>query len=193
VDVISTETSFNIGIAEAISKVSFGSGYYEKYLKLSHNIIGCPETEIWTATPLKFTSPSVSESGNNVIVNTGVSNSTICVMSALDSGSSYYQVFENVSDTTFTNVPKPYLVTITKHNYIPYLKNPDNIYIQNESISNDRYIYGKYFYAGENVIASKPIGQVIIKNGSNVVFDAVNDVNLESGFEVELGGSLEIK
>lgn len=195
VDIIAASTSFNIGIAEAISKVSFGSGYYQKFLKLTHNLIGCPETEIWTAIPSKFTSATVSESGSNVTVSTGgVSNSTICVMSALDNGSSYY-IDTTITNTSFTfsNVPNPYLVTITKHNYIPYLKNPDNIYIQNESIYSDKYIYGKYFYAGENVTTSKPQGPAKIKNGSNVVFDAANDVNLEGGFEVELGGEFEVK
>jgi hypothetical protein len=190
VNLISNATSYNLGVVEATSK----QNYNNRYLRFSHNLIGCPETEIWTATPSKFTSASVSESGSNVTVSTGgVSNSTICVMSALDNGSSYYQVRENVSSFTFTNVPKPYLVTITRHNYIPYLKNPDNIYIQNESIYSDKYIYGKYFYAGENVTTSKPQGQAIIKNGSNVVFDATNDVNLEGGFEVELGGEFEVK
>lgn len=190
VNLISNATSYNLGVVEATSK----QNYNDRYLRFSHNLIGCPETEIWTATPSKFTSAFVSESGSNVTVSTGgVSGSTICVMSALDNGSSYYQIRENVSSSTFTSVPKPYLVTITKHNYIPYLKNPDNIYIQNESIYSDKYIYGKYFYAGENVTTSKPQGRAIIKNGSNVVFDATNDVNLEGGFEVELGGEFEVK
>ncbi|MBN2164913.1 MAG: hypothetical protein JW717_01415 [Marinilabiliaceae bacterium] len=194
VGIITSGISYNIGVAEATSKQTFGSGYYEKYIKLSHNLIGCPETEMWTAIPSKFTSASVSESGSNVTVNTGgVSGSTICIMSATDNGSSYYQVMPNVSSYTFTSVPKPYLVTITKHNYIPYLKDPDNIYIQNETIYSEKYIYGKYFYAGENVTTSKPQGPAIIKNGSNVVFDAANDVYLEGGFEVEKGGSFEVK
>ncbi len=189
--VITDNTSFHIGVAVAISKQQYA---YSRYINYSHNLLGCPETEIWTAVPSLFSSATVSENGSTVTVNTGgVSNAVICVMSALDNGSSYYEVRENVSFSTFTSVPKPYLVTITKHNYIPYLKNPDNIYIQNESIYSDRYIYGKYFYAGENVTTSKPQGPAKIKNGSNVVFDATNDVNLEGGFEVELGGEFEVK
>jgi len=163
-------------------------------VKLSHNLIGCPETELWTSIPARFISASVSESGNNVTVNTGgVAGSTICVMSAFDNGSSYYQKMENVSSGTFTNVVKPYLVTITKHNYIPYLKNPDNIYFQNEFITSSKYIYGVNIYAGSNVTSSKPTGDVIIKSGSNVVFNADNEVNLNGGFSVELGASFEAK
>ena len=163
-------------------------------LKYSHNLLGCPEMEMWTDIPVRFNLASVSENGSNVTVNTGgVAGSTICVMSALDNGSSYFQKIENVSSGTFTNVVKPYLVTITKHNYIPYLKNPDNIYFQNESINSNNYIYGVNFYAGNNVTTSKPNGAVIIKNGSNVVFDADNEVDLEGGFSVELGASFEAK
>ncbi|MEA1898957.1 MAG: hypothetical protein U9N53_14965, partial [Bacteroidota bacterium] len=146
-------------------------------------------------TPSQFSSAYVVRIGNDLTVLTGgVINSTICVMSAIDNGNSYFvdTTITGISHT-FHNVPEPYLVTITKHDYIPYLKDPDNIYIQNESIYSDRYIYGKYFYAGENVTPSKPQGSVIIKNGSSVVFEATNDVNLEGGFEVELGGEFEVK
>lgn len=113
-------------------------------------------------------------------------------MSAMDNGSSYYEVKQNVTSWTFTNISEPYLVSITKHNYIPYLTNP-NIYIQNELIYSDKYIYGNYFYAGNNVTTTIPQGPVIIKNGANVTFDATYEVNLENGFEVELGGVFEIK
>ncbi len=190
-NIIAFNISFHMGIVEAISKQS----YYDQYVCFSHNLIGCPETEIWTAIPSKFTNVSISETQNgNITVNTGgVNGATICVMSALDNGNSYYEVLKNVSSGGFIGVPQPYLVTITKHNYIPYLKNLDNMYIQNESFYSDRYIYGKYFYAGENVTTSKPQGLVKIKRGATVIFDAANDVNLESGFEVELGGSFEVK
>ena len=166
---------------------------FNNYIKLTHNIIGCPETEIWTAIPSKFSSASVTESGNNVTVNAGVSNSTICVMSALDNGNNFYQVQQNVSSVTFSNVSKPYIVTITKHNYIPYQKNPDHIYIQNELISTMRYIKGNNISAGKNVTSAKTQGPVILKNKSNAIFDAANAVNLDGGFEVESGGTLKIK
>ena len=62
-----------------------------------------------------------------VTIDSHVSNSTICLISALDNGESYYEVRKNTSASTFSNVSKPYLVTITKQNYIPYMKDPDNI------------------------------------------------------------------
>jgi len=188
---ISNEYIYKIASAEKRSKESCSG---DRYLQYTHNLFGCPETEIWTATPSQFTNALVTENGSNVAVSTGgVSGCTICVMSALDNGISYYNVQTNVLSYTFTNVPQTYLVTITKHDYIPYMKDPDNIYIQNETINTDRYIYGVNFFVGENVTNQIPQGPVVIMNSSNVVFDASNDVNLEGGFEVQSGSSFEVK
>ncbi len=42
----------HLGIAELISKSSFTGGSYNHYINYSHNLIGCPETEIYTSIPL---------------------------------------------------------------------------------------------------------------------------------------------
>lgn len=182
----------NVGIAQVISKSQFGNSLAYGYLKLSHNLIGCPETPIWTATPSVFSNASVTESGNSVSVNSRVTNSTICVMSALDNGESYYEVRKNTSSSTFSNVPKPYLVTITKPNYIPYLKSPDHVYIQNETISSEKYIEGIRISAGEKVTTTQSEGPVLLQNGADVTLDATETVNLEGGFKVEKGGKLKV-
>jgi len=41
----------HLGIAEATSKIW---GFYNHYLAYSHTLIGCPETRIWTETPVYF-------------------------------------------------------------------------------------------------------------------------------------------
>ena len=117
----------------------------------------------------------------------------ICVMSAMDDGAGFYDVRTEVSSATFYNVPSSYLVTITKHNYIPYLKDANVTYIQNELIYAYRYVSAQSIYAGENVTILKSQGPVKIKDGAHVVFDAINDVYIEEGFEVELGGRFEVK
>lgn len=68
-----------------------------------------------------------------------------------------------------------------------------DIYIQNETINSNRYITGNNIYVGRSVTGSKPEGDVIIKNGFNVIFNAKQNVNLEGGFEAEIGGTFEIK
>lgn len=190
-EIITSSTSFNLGIAEATSK----QNYSDRFIRFSHNLIGCPETEIWTTTPSLFTNATVMESGSTVTVSVaGVNNTTMTVMSALDNGNSYFSSVP-VSGTyySFYNVPKPYIVTVTKHNYIPYVKNPSDIYVQNETLNSEKFIYATNFHAGENVTTSKPTGPVIIQNGSNIVFDANNQVNLKGGFSVELGALFEAK
>lgn len=189
-DEITINANYNIGVAEAFSKIN--SPVY-KYLRYSHNLIGDPEMEIWTAVPAYFYSVTKYESGNNVTVNTGgVTGCKICLMSATDNGRNFYQVVENVSTYTFQNVTKPYIFTITKHNYIPYLSTTD-IFLQNEILSSESYIKGYNIKAGNNVTTTKPVGPVLIKNTANVILDADKEILLDKGFEVEKGAYFEVK
>ncbi len=68
-----------------------------------------------------------------------------------------------------------------------------DVYIQNQALFFDEYITGKNISAGTNVTASKPQGNVVIKNGTCVIFEAENETLLHNGFEVELGAEFEVK
>jgi hypothetical protein len=178
----------NLGIAEANSIVSCS----DRRLKYAHNLIGCPETSMWTAIPSSFTNVTVTESGNNVTINTGgVSDCKICVMSILDNGESYWEVEDSASNHTFSSVVKPYCVTVTKQNYIPYLYNQD-VYIQNHTFTESTYISGRNIYVGYDVTNSISYGNVTIKNGANIFFDAEQNFEIKNGFECELGGTFEV-
>lgn len=94
-----------------------------RFLLYCINVMGDPELPIYTATPSSFSSATVTKSGDTVTVNSGgVSGCRIAVTSE-DMGESYFDVRENVSSATFTNVTMPYSVCITKFNYKPYVKN----------------------------------------------------------------------
>ena len=67
-----------------------------------------------------------------------------------------------------------------------------DVYIQNETISADRYIAGRNIFVGNNVTTNKPSGNVLINNGSNVIFDCKGIV-LDAGFECASGASFEVK
>ena len=69
----------------------------------------------------------------------------------------------------------------------------DTIYIQDSVFQSKAYFSGKVIKAGHHITTSKPFGDVIIRNGSYVIFDAEKDVLLENGFEVEQNGKLEIQ
>jgi len=110
--------TYRLGVAEANSKGVNG----DHYVWLSHNLIGCPELEIWSATPSLFSSAYSNRNGTTVSVNTGgITNCTISVISKNDYGASYQSVAKGVSQSSFYNVPANYIVTITKHNYIPWV------------------------------------------------------------------------
>ena len=68
----------------------------------------------------------------------------------------------------------------------------DTIYIQDSIFHSKAYFSGKVIKAGNHITTSKPFGDVIIRNGSYIIFDAEKDVLLDNGFEVEQNGKLEI-
>ena len=120
---------FKIGVAEVLSKTTKISNntISDPVIRLGHNLTGCPETEIWTAIPSIFNNVQITENATTITVNTGgVDSCTICVMSPFDGGANYYDVRKYVGSANFTNVVGPYIITITKHNYIPYLQDLPN-------------------------------------------------------------------
>ena len=185
---------FNIGIAEAISKFNIGtSNSQTRQQNFSHNLLGCPETELWTATPTTY-SPFIQRNDSSITVCSGVSGSKICVMSALDNGSSYFEVEDNVSCPTFISLPKYYYVTITKHNKIPYQLNPTNVLIENKTFSSYTYLNCQTVSAGYSVDPNHtPDGNVVIANGASVTFDATGTITLDKGFSVQLGATFLAK
>lgn len=187
---------YHVGEAEAISKINLGGPggvSCQNFIKFGHNLLGCPETEIWTSSLSKFNSISMTKNNSTISVDTKVSGCNICLMSANDNGESYHKVVNNVTKAVFGNVPRYYTLTITKHDYKPYQISNYNVFVQNETIVGSKTYVGYNISSGNRVTSFSPSGNVLIKKGSNVVFDAENEMVLDNGFEVELGASLEIK
>jgi hypothetical protein len=179
----------NLGVAEANSKEPSD----EFFCSLSHNLAGDPETPMWTAIPKVNSSVVVAPYGSNGVSIYGVvTGSKICVMSALDNGKSFFDTI-TTGGVTYVNVPKPYYVTITKNNYIPYLKNPTTVYIQDTVLRNDGYLNCQTVSAGFNVTSTMPTGNVVVQSGASVTFETTGDILLDKGFEVQLGAGFEAK
>jgi len=66
-----------------------------------------------------------------------------------------------------------------------------DVYIQNETISTNRYVGGKNIYVGNHVTSSQTTGDVIINNDANVIFDG-KDVTFDDGFECVNGSTYEV-
>ena len=171
------------------------SGYHgsNRWLQFSLNPIGDPELPIYTDNPVSFTGVTVTKTGNNLNVSTnGVDSCTIAVTSASDYGETYYNVLDNVSSGIFQDAPASYFVVVTKHNYVPYVYSSP-LYIQNEIFTTDQTISNvDNVVVGESVTPLKPQGKVIIQSGGKLEIENA-DVVLDKGFEVNLGGELEIR
>ena len=78
--------------------------YIDNFLEYSHDLIGCPEMPIWTATPSIFSSVTVTDNGSSVTVNAGMSGCTI-------TGRAVVQMDHNIFflQATSQTIPFPHL------------------------------------------------------------------------------------
>ncbi len=177
----------HLGISELISKMNFGN----HYLSYSHNLYGCPETQIWTDTPSEFTNVSITDNGTSITVNTGVSGCDICVCS-IDNGETYHLVVYNTSSYTFTTSERPVHVTITKPNYIPYTTLFADLVLQNIFVG----MYETINYEAFNSITAAGDNTYFYieaygSDGGNVTMEAGNYISLLPGFFAQEGCSFD--
>ena len=175
-------------IGEAISRGLFLMGSSSSYHEHSHksgHYFGDPSMEIWTGVPTCF-NPTITKEGTNIRVKTGVSGCkvTICKIKDLT-----IMATKTMSGTEVVIDPKttePCYVTITKHNYIPYVGVVRDLYLQNMSFTEDRSIHGVYVTAGKNVTTDLTQGNVYVKSGKTTLL-ATSSLKLKSGFIVRSG------
>ena len=129
---------------------------------------------------------------NSVVINTGVDSCRICVMSRNDGGVSLYQVYHDVYSISFSDISEPCDICITKPGYVPYVATyQDTMYIQNETIDDNRIFIARQIIGGDSVTTSIPYGPVIIENGKVKIF-GTDGVEIFNSFEVQTGAELEI-
>lgn len=156
-----------------------------------YHYFGDPSMEMYTAFPSSFNNVQVIQDGTSIRVNTHVDNCKITICSKEDNGASYFMVANDVSSYAFSQVNVPCTICVTKHNYIPYFFTGDT-YIQNKIISNQNVYVGKDIYVGNKVTSVQAEGPVIIKEGGSLKINANGTILLDTGFECEKGGSLEL-
>ncbi len=161
--------STNLGRAELLSKAYYG----DHYLSYSHNLIGCPETQMWTATPSTFSSVSVTDNGSSITINAGVSGCTIAVCSG-NNGADCFLVEEDVSSYTFSTSTRPLYITITKQNYLPYTAVTSGTFTTNEL----------WFEK------MKVLGNVTINSGATLTIAPGANISFASGASLNVNGVL---
>ncbi|MDZ7292387.1 MAG: C25 family cysteine peptidase [candidate division KSB1 bacterium] len=111
------------------------------------HIFGDAATHVWTKTPSNFTSVTITSNASSVTVNTGVAGSTICASSS-DNGASFWQRQDNVSSYTFNTSVRPLYITVTKHNYVPYMA------VTGGTFASNQYWFGNLYVRGDITINS---------------------------------------
>lgn len=186
---------FSLGIAECLSKVKKSGGDYD-YLKFSHNLIGCPEMNMWIDIPKSI---DVEINRDDVTGRLSVQlpspDYKICIMSINYKEQPFQVVASDFTEMTFSNLPSDYTVVVTRDGYLPYVYTVrNNVYLQNIQYNNvQRVIDGYTVTAGYNVDSNHTEGEVIIKGNSKVTIDAESYTEIRNGFNVEKGSVLIIK
>ncbi len=99
----------------------------------------------------------------------------------------YFVQSSNEIHTKFDSSSSFLYERITSSCVIPE-EDEEDVYIQNMTITSDRYFKGRNIYIGSGVTSDMPAGKVLITNGAHVVFDA-KTVTIESGFECDTGST----
>lgn len=160
----SGESYFHLGVSEGVSK----QGFYDHYTKLTHNLFGCPETQIWVNTPTQFTSAAVTDGGSYLTVNAGVAGSEINVRS-LDNGVSYNLTAHNVSSYSFNTSIRPLIVTITKNQYLPFSAVTGGTLTTNGSLSGKSKVLNTITVANSKILTIEPNTILNFTNNSSLV------------------------
>lgn len=159
------------------------------FICLTHNLLGCPEIEMWTGNPQIMNDSVTIRTETNLSVSVrNIYKPKICV-NGLFGGNSFHSI-DSISPASFSGVPTNYTVTITKHNYIPYIA---PLYLQNESVSGTHYVHTNDVNIGTNVTTEKQSGNFVITSSADVTIEPIGEVTLDVGFTVDLGGKFEVK
>lgn len=156
--------------------------------------IGDPTMEIWTGNQSSFSGLDVNTVGNNLSISvSNAQNFKVCVVSSTGELQDSY-----ISSGSSISIPKPttecYL-SVTKHDFIPYVVhiNPQDLYIQNVTFTDNEYYIGTPINIGYDVTTSESYGNVILQSGAKVKINKGSGVTIKNGFECKQGAEFIIK
>lgn len=182
--------TYCLGKAEAISKVYY-DGIYSHWVKIVHNLLGCPEFEMWTGIPIKYTDLGMIQTSNSVIISgKDLPNSTIAYR---ESGLSLVPEKKITAKGTYENISKVDLnhpVTVYKHNCIPYIL---PLSLQNANVNYADSFQASSVKIGSSVAILRDSGDYVIGKGGSLIIEASDDVEINTGTIIDTGGQLTIK
>ena len=166
---------------------STGDSGKAQFTRRLFHLFGDPSMQIYTDCPANIQEPDICRIGDTIYVEVKDGDARISFYTpSTKHVDAYYGT--NVNYQTTSN---DVVICITRHNYIPYITNANNlVYIQNETINNNRVYFGNTIKVGRNVTNRKASGDVVVHNGN--VSITGKDVKLESGIKISKGSVFRI-
>lgn len=187
-DVINN-TCNKIGVAEALSKFVDREDSFLHYCQFSHNLIGCPEFEMWTDIPLLYRDIQVKRTDYSVSISGyGLNGSKVAITD--DSHSSPRWELVRGDAHTFLQVNPNSSVLIYRTNSIPYIA---PLLLQNGGFYGKRYILASNVGIGKNVDRNRTEGAFRFFDNSEITIDAEKEVEIFDGTEFMKGSSVTFK
>ncbi len=159
---------------------------YTIYTREVFHCFGDPSMRIYTELPTVFENISITRNSGNITVATGLTNTCISFYNR----STGDVVAYTGANATYNGNSDDVVVCVSAHNKIPYIDDPDVLYIQDETIDGPKSFNSNFIKVGENVTNMKATGEVIFKSG-NISLNG-NTVELDKGTTISKGANVEI-
>ena len=93
------------------------------------------------------------------------------------------------ASVTFNGVSPNSVVTVYKHNSIPYIA---TLYLQNDTLRSSQYLHVNNVHIGKAVDTNRTEGDVVLKSGT-LTLESGGDVWIDEGVIIENGATLIIE
>ncbi len=175
--------NYGLGKAEALSKIK--CKFF--WSRLTHNLLGDPEFELWTDIPKYYDGASITRSDRSIsLKGNDIVGSYVGITDFSGNSSKYVIDKNNWSVDCFSPNCS---VLLYRHNSIPEFM-PMNI--QNEDITGSHYMFASSLSIGRAIDAGRSLGSVSFGDGSDVTFKVTGDVTLADGLVVKSGAKVTI-
>ena len=182
--------NYKIGQSASKSKVlcKYSNLPSEHHIKLTQNILGDPEVEMWTDIPQTITDYTITRNSNDIQVSGNLPDS--CIIAYCDNAGHAGQVlYSGTGSINLTNISPNSCIMLYKHNYLPTIA---PVEMQNETLSKSQFVFASEYKIGRNVDNNRTTGNVIIENGVEYEIEATGDVLIDAGTIVKNGGTLRV-
>lgn len=185
---------YQLGVAEAMSKqeLTYTNDVYYN-IRLAHNLIGCPEFEMWTAIPKKYIAPGIRRSNTGIAIISSYNLVGNKIAYTKRDGNRFLDIITTKPGTlirTYSATADPNEpIMLYSHNNIPYFF---PLWLQNGKYSGKRYIFASSIKIGKSIDRNRSFGDFVFSCDSETTFDANSDVEISAGTEIQRGAIVNI-